>query len=607
MRIGAAAGWLLVASLGALASVATVRRASTAAPPIAFAPALDDRERYAGSDSCRACHPAAYATWHDSFHRTMTQRAGPESILASFDGRALDDAGRYRVEREGDAFFVRGPGPNRRRVVLVTGSHHMQVYWTEPDVGGRLEAFAFAYLLPEQRWVPNEATLLRPPVESDVLRGEAPDSTFTWNRVCIKCHAVAGVPGYSEQTDVASTRVVELGIACESCHGPGAAHVEANRNPARRYALHLRGEGDATVMHPHAVDPSIASQACAQCHAITEFHDDAAWVERGHEAAPPDPIAAWGSLVEHPVVASTDLADRLLDDDPDFFADRYWSDGMVRVSGREYNGLVRSPCAADESFSCLTCHRMHASGDVDGSPWRDDQLEPGAREGEVCLSCHQAIASDVVAHTHHPADSTGSRCVDCHMPHTTYGLLKAIRSHTIDSPDVSVSLQTGRPNACNLCHLDRSSSWSADWLERWYGIGRPDEVPAEHAASVEWLIAGDAGQRALLAWHLGWTPAIEASGATWQVPLLATLLDDPYAAVRIVAARSLAQFMELDDDPLRAEPGVLAAEVAARWAESHADAPARPEVFVTQGARADAESLAPLRARRDDRPVSLEE
>jgi hypothetical protein len=604
-----------VAGLGALASVATVRRAATATP-LPSAPAIDDRERWVGSDSCRACHPAAWETWHDSFHRTMTQRAGPQSILAPFDGRTLDAAGRYRVEREGDAFFASGPasrptgaeGPERRRVVLVTGSHHMQVYWTEPDAGGRLEAFAFAFLLPEQRWVPNEATLLRPPADDNVLEGEAPPTVFTWNRVCIKCHAVAGVPGYAEDTDVATTRVVELGIACEACHGPGRAHVEANRNPARRYALHLGEGSDATVMNPRGVDPEVASQACAQCHSITVFHDDDAWVERGHESAPPDPIASWGTLVQHPLLAAVDVSDRVLDDDPGFFADRFWSDGMVRVSGREYNGLVQSPCRADPEFSCLTCHRMHAEGTVDQAPWNDDQLEPGARDGVVCEGCHETIASDVTAHTHHRSESTGSRCVDCHMPHTTYGLLKAIRSHQIDSPDVAVAMQTGRPDACSLCHLDRSLRWTAQWLQRWYGIEPPDVLPVdETAASVEWLLAGDAGQRALLAWHLGWAPAVEASGDAWQVPLLALLLDDPYAAVRIVAARSIAAFMELEADPLREPSGTLAADVAARWSAAHPEARARPEVFVDGGARANIPALGAVRSRRDDRPVALAE
>ena len=53
------------------------------------------------------------------------------------------------------------------------------------------------------------------------------------------------------------------------------------------------------------------------------------------------------------------------------------------------------------------------------------------------------------------------------------------------------------------------------------------------------LLTGDAGQRALAAWHLGWQPAQEISGSTWLPPYLAQLLDDPYDAVRYIAQRSL--------------------------------------------------------------------
>jgi hypothetical protein len=29
---------------------------------------------------------------------------------------------------------------------------------------------------------------------------------------------------------------------------------------------------------------------------------------------------------------------------PDFLDNRFWSDGMIRVIGREFSGLIRSPC-----------------------------------------------------------------------------------------------------------------------------------------------------------------------------------------------------------------------------------------------------------------------
>ena len=56
-----------------------------------------------------------------------------------------------------------------------------------------------------------------------------------------------------------------------------------------------------------------------------------------------------------------------------------------------------------------------------------------AKAGYGCTTAHHA-APKLTAHTHHVDGSSGSNCLNCHMPHTTYGVLKAIRSHEISSP-----------------------------------------------------------------------------------------------------------------------------------------------------------------------------
>jgi hypothetical protein len=53
------------------------------------------------------------------------------------------------------------------------------------------------------------------------------------------------------------------------------------------------------------------------------------------------------------------------------------------------------------------------------------------------------------------------------------------------------------------------------------------------------MLRGDAGQRAIAAQAMGWAPAQQTSGTGWMPPHLATLLDDPYDAVRFIAVRSL--------------------------------------------------------------------
>jgi hypothetical protein len=219
----------------------------------------------------------------------------------------------------------------------------------------------------------------------------------------------------------------------------------------------------------------------------------------------------------------------------------FWPDGMPRASGREYNGLIESPCYQHGEMTCLSCHTMHPEESQSLDSWRDDQLKPNMRGDQACLQCHAEYSQDITAHTHHAADSHGSRCMNCHMPHTTYGLLKTIRSHQVSSPSVMSSVQTGRPSGCTLCHLDRSFAWIADNLHEWYDqpqLQLNEEADSTSAAVLHFL-RGDAAQRAIQASAFAWKPAQEASGTEWMAPILLCGMNDPYDAVRIISARTL--------------------------------------------------------------------
>ena len=90
------------------------------------------------------------------------------------------------------------------------------------------------------------------------------------------------------------------------------------------------------------------------------------------------------------------------------------------------------------------------------------------------------------------------------MPYTVYGLLKGIRNHRIDSPHVTGrSGGSERPNACNLCHVDRTLGVDrrrADALVSPAGAGRARR--RRHAGGDQWLLSGDAVLRAIAAWQL---------------------------------------------------------------------------------------------------------
>ena len=584
-------------------------------------------EGFVTSDTCRSCHPGKWRSWHDTFHRTMTRVATPETVRADFDGVTLELFGHeIALERTGDEFWAEMVDPDfelklsrrgrsladfpeaprtRERIVMITGSHHMQVFWVRRD-DGTLFLFPFAWLLEEggfgeARWVPVEDTLLKPP--------QGHRDIPTWNKSCSFCHTAAPDPGAHAGSESLETAVAELGIPCEACHGPAREHLAKQASPVARWVARSDDEGDPTILDPADIPAVRASQVCGQCHSIAPPKEFGDWLRHGTSYRAGGELDASRDLI---LPASRPGSPRLRAEmarDREFLRRQFWADGEVRVSGREYTAMVESKCFAGGELSCLSCHSMHDSNPV-------DQLAAGMDGDASCFQCHGDLRSTIAEHTRHPVGSSGASCLECHMPYTTYGLLKAIRSHRISSPTVATTVATGRPNACNQCHLDRPLGWTNRYLAEWYGQPRV-ELPREReeiAASVLHLLLGDAGQRALAAWTMGRPEARAASGDGWQAPYLARTLDDPYATVRFIAGRSLASlpgWEGLDYDYV-AGTGELAAARRAATERAEPGTGRRPEtglpsLLLAADGTLDLAEIERLLAFRDNRPLTLQE
>jgi len=400
-----------------------------------------------------------------------------------------------------------------------------------------------------------------------------------WNTNCLNCHSTHGAPQTVPSDEIMTTRAAEFGIACEACHGPAKAHVAANSNPLRRYEARREtaaGSPDPTIVNPANLGKELSSHVCARCHALTGgFYGTQDYPLHGYAFQPGQNLydTFVRSRLEDWHTNPALVAE--LQKDPGLLHDVFWSDGMVRVAGREFSGLLETKCFQNGEMSCLSCHQLHKL-DADPRPleeWANDQLAPGMRTNAACIQCHESYGNEaeVAAHTHHPLQSAASNCYNCHMPHTTFGLLKGIRSHTVDSPGVAASLATGRPNACNQCHLDKSLGWTAQTLNEWYGTPVPEMNADERdiAASVLWTLKGDAGQRALMAWSFGWEEARNVSGDDWMGVYLSFLLEDPYAAVRIVARKSLRRYPGFESLPEYPFPADVKSRAFALWTKQH--------------------------------------
>lgn len=515
-------------------------RAKIAAPP-ATVPLEVSGEGYISSQSCKSCHPNQYASWHGSYHRSMTQAPTPDAIKGRFDGIELDIKGNsYRPFRRGDEFWMEVDAAPRK-IELLTGSHHIQVYWFASGVTRMLDHAPIVYAIGEDRWIPRDSSFLSPPAEGEP---ETP-AAGEWNQSCIRCHTTHSQPQMNSPKEMYS-QAAEFGISCEACHRPGEEHARLNRNPIERYRFHLADAPDETIVNPRRLSDERSSQVCAQCHGlwVDTLHAMREWVVHGEQFRPGDDLNILREYIRPNDEKQREILNEIV---PDFQQAWFWPDGVIRVTGNEFTGLIESPCYKDapegRRMTCLSCHAMHPSGEAanDLSHWADDQLKPGMRGDRGCLQCHAKLGDNLPAHTHHAAESSGSRCYNCHLPHTTYGLLTAIRSHQIQTPDARESVASGRPNGCNQCHLDKTLEWTGNHLHEWYGTPKPEltEEQITTAASVLWILKGDAVQRALAAWTYGWEPAREVSGHQWMTMFLGQLLVDPYDAVRLMAYKSI--------------------------------------------------------------------
>jgi predicted CXXCH cytochrome family protein len=607
-RRGPIAATALVLAAGALAVAGPIRRSLET-------PADFHGTSYVQSGTCVRCHPSRHASWERTYHRTMTQEAGPQAVQGDFDdARYTFDGVESRFTREGDRFFVETLGPDGRRgrfaVAMTVGSRRFQQYVSR--FGDRNLRLPLAWNVEERRWFHLNGGFLTPD-QTDFSA-----HTSLWDGNCIFCHNVKARPGYDWAKGRFDSRVEEHGVACEACHAPGGEHVARNTNPLRRYLLHYTGRSDPTIVNPRRLAPLRRTQVCGHCHGqrvprpldrIREF------MSEGDPYVPGEDLSSYTEPIRRETrVQGLDVALR------------FWGDGTPRLTAYEYQGVLLSGKHDQGDLSCLSCHAAH-SGDPKG------MIEPEMRGPRGCVQCHESVGRHVQLHTRHDPTGPGSDCYACHMPRMVYGLLETHPSHRIQSPEPARAWRHDMPEACTLCHLDRSAPWAAREWSRLFAKELPTDVPAGAAfalpESVRVLAGGDVVQRvvALRSMTEERSYTRDARARLWIVPLLLFGLEDDYAAVRHFAWRGLREAL------LR--PGALDAVEKARWAaqpsfDPQAPAPARaaalesyrafwrtldkrglpPDVGslgLDAGYEADRPRLAALAAGRDTRLIAIGE
>jgi len=137
-----------------------------------------------------------------------------------------------------------------------------------------------------------------------------------------------------------------------------------------------------------------------------------------------------------------------------------WPDQSSLFMSLESFEMDSGACLSE--IKCTHCHNPHERGPDAGGPDRQEHLA-------ACVACHEKLQSKEAASAHSNHTAGQASCLDCHMPRVVQGADVYNRSHRISSPTDPKILNTGMPNACNLCHLDESLAWTQESLESGWG------------------------------------------------------------------------------------------------------------------------------------------
>jgi hypothetical protein len=193
-------------------------------------------------------------------------------------------------------------------------------------------------------------------------------------------------------------RFGELGVSCETCHGPGALHVQEMQ--ANKGKVLAANEVDTTIVNPAKLSPRLADDLCQECHQA----GDAQVVYPGKSVLdyrPGTPLAETIAIVKRPIKPEQRAeADRLEANPPirgSLEQPLWWKNSTLELS--------KCYTATHGQLTCSTCHSIHNPP----APGHEKEAYRAA-----CLTCHT-----VQSCTLKPQDpkrvAAEDYCVQCHM------------------------------------------------------------------------------------------------------------------------------------------------------------------------------------------------
>lgn len=382
---------------------------------------------YTGSESCRSCHSQAYEQWRASDHYLAMQRATDSTVLGDFNNIVFKGDGVTTTFFKKDGtYYINTEGPDGLHhdyEVQYTFGHNPLQQYLIAFPGGRMQSARVSWDAREHKWFNQYAG--QQIDHRDWLHWTG--NSQNWNTMCASCHSTDLRKNYDFKSDSYQTTWKEINVSCESCHGPGSAHIAYIQSQEYADGKRIRNAG---LNYGRDTLSVLQLNTCASCHA------------RKSDISPDR--TPEGHLMD-------DMIPQIISQDV------YYADGQIKDEDYEYGSFAQSKMF-HRNVRCSSCHNPHTG-------------KTRLTGNQLCLSCHKP-SYGTEAHHHHQMDTEGSLCINCHMATRTYMGVDHRRDHSFRIPRPDQSVTYGTPNACTRCHQDRSDPWAAKAVETWYGPER---------------------------------------------------------------------------------------------------------------------------------------
>lgn len=392
---------------------------------------------YVGSQTCQSCHESAFEAWTSSHHAKAWMEPSEDTVAGDFNDAVFEHLGRKtRFFKEDGRYFIEtsdvSDGPKILEVTGVGGIAPLQQYLIETEPG-RLQSLDVAWDQDQKRWYHLYPDQNLPP--DDAFHWSGPYKN--WNARCAECHATGFEKNYQAQGRRYQSTQAEIGVGCESCHGPAEGHLKWAEAPQSYAASPFPGTNETGILVSFSEETAEAEiQQCAGCHSRREPFLDG-------NPMPGTPY--------HDAYRLALLRDGL-----------YHADGQILDEVYVYGSFLQSKMY-DKGVRCSDCHEPHSAA-------------LRASGNAVCTQCHSEAGNDRFpsltaktyddpAHHFHEVGSEGAQCQSCHMIERTYMGIDGRRDHSFRVPRPDLSVTLGTPNACNDCHEDQTAAWAAGILE----------------------------------------------------------------------------------------------------------------------------------------------